>query len=232
MKEILMSSEHFGFVLSIFIFLLAIQIKLWLGWDFLNPLLLSTVMIVGILLLADIPYEEYKQGAGLLNYFLTPATVCLAIPLYKQWNLLKNNFKAVILGILAGTLSSIGSILLLGLAFHLPNEHISTLLPKSITTAIGMGISEEMGGYVTLTVAAIVLTGILGSILSDLVFRIFPIHHPIAKGLALGTSAHAIGTAKALEMGEVEGAMSSLAIVVAGILTVILVPVVNGMALA
>ena len=231
MKEILMSSEHFGFVLSIFIFLLAIQIKLWLGWDFLNPLLLSTIMIVGILLLSDIPYEEYKQGAGLLNYFLTPATVCLAIPLYKQWNLLKNNFKAVILGILAGTLSSIVSILLLGLAFHLPNEHISTLLPKSITTAIGMGISEEMGGYVTLTVAAIVLTGILGSILSDLVFRIFPIHHPIAKGLAFGTSAHAIGTAKALEMGEVEGAMSSLAIVVAGILTVILVPIVNGVAL-
>ena len=231
MKEILMSSEHFGFVLSIFIFLLAIQIKLWLGWDFLNPLLLSTIMIVGILLLSEIPYEEYKQGAGLLNYFLTPATVCLAIPLYKQWNLLKNNFKAVILGILAGTLSSIVSILLLGLAFHLPNEHISTLLPKSITTAIGMGISEEMGGYVTLTVAAIVLTGILGSILSDLVFRIFPIHHPIAKGLALGTSAHAIGTAKALEMGEVEGAMSSLAIVVAGILTVILVPIVNGVAL-
>ena len=219
MKEILMSSEHFGFVLSIFIFLLAIQIKLWLGWDFLNPLLLSTIMIVGILLLSDIPYEEYKQGAGLLNYFLTPATVCLAIPLYKQWNLLKNNFKAVILGILAGTLSSIVSILLLGLAFHLPNEHISTLLPKSITTAIGMGISEEMGGYVTLTVAAIVLTGILGSILSDLVFRIFPIYHPIAKGLALGTSAHAIG------------AMSSLAIVVAGILTVILVPIVNGVAL-
>ena len=231
MKEILMSSEHFGFVLSIFIFLLAIQIKLWLGWDFLNPLLLSTIIIVGILLITDIPYEEYKQGAGLLNYFLTPATVCLAIPLYKQWNLLKNNFKAVILGILAGTLSSIGSILLLGLAFHLPNQHISTLLPKSITTAIGMGISEEMGGYVTLTVAAIVLTGILGSILSDLVFRLFPIHHPIAKGLALGTSAHAIGTAKALEMGEVEGAMSSLAIVVAGILTVILVPIVNAVAL-
>ena len=230
MKEILMSSEHFGFVLSIFIFLLAIQIKLWLGWDFLNPLLLSTIIIVGILLITDIPYEEYKQGAGLLNYFLTPATVCLAIPLYKQWNLLKNNFKAVILGILAGTLSSIGSILLLGLAFHLPNQHISTLLPKSITTAIGMGISEEMGGYVTLTVAAIVLTGILGSILSDLVFRLFPIHHPIAKGLALGTSAHAIGTAKALEMGEVEAAMSSLAIVVAGILTVILVPIVNAVA--
>jgi len=230
MKEILMSSEHFGFVLSIFIFLLAIQIKLWLGWDFLNPLLLSTIMIVGILLLSDIPYEEYKQGAGLLNYFLTPATVCLAIPLYKQWNLLKNNFKAVILGILAGEFKSPFRIFLPWAGFLFSNFFFFFLLPKSITTAIGMGISEEMGGYVTLTVAAIVLTGILGSILSDLVFRIFPIHHPIAKGLALGTSAHAIGTAKALEMGEVEGAMSSLAIVVAGILTVILVPIVNGVA--
>jgi len=199
MKEILMSSEHFGFGLSIFIYLLAIQIKLRLKWDFLNPLLVSTIIIVGILLATEIPYAKYKQGAGLLSYFLTPV-------------------------------SSIGSILLLGLLFHLPNEHISTLLPKSITTAIGMGISEETGGYVTLTVAAIVLTGILGSILADLVFRIFPIHHPIAKGLALGTSAHSIGTAKALELGEVEGAMSSLAIVVAGILTVILVPIVNNVA--
>ena len=231
MKEILMGSEHFGFGLSIFIYLLAIQIKLRLKWNFLNPLLVSTIIIVGILLVTEIPYAKYKQGAGLLSYFLTPATVCLAIPLYKQWSLLKNNFKAVFLGIFAGTLSSIGSILLLGILFHLPNEHISSLLPKSITTAIGMGISEETGGYVTLTVAAIVLTGILGSILADLVFRIFPIHHPIAKGLALGTSAHAIGTAKALEMGEVEGAMSSLAIVVAGILTVILVPIINGLAL-
>ena len=230
MKEILMSSEHFGFGLSIFIYLLAIQIKLRLKWDFLNPLLVSTIIIVGILLVTEIPYAKYKQGAGLLSYFLTPATVCLAIPLYKQWSLLKNNFKAVFLGIFAGTLRSIGSILLLGLLFHLHNEHISTLMPKYITTAIGMGISEETGGYVTLTVAAIVLTGILGSILADLVFRIFPIHHPIAKGLALGTSAHAIGTAKALELGEVEGAMSSLAIVVAGILTVILVPIVNNVA--
>ena len=211
MKELFFGSEHFGFVLSISIFLLSIQIKVKFKSEILNPLLLSTIFIVGILLL--------------LNYFLTPATVCLAIPLYKQISLLKNNFVAVFFSILLGTLTSLGSILLLGILFHLSPEHISTLLPKSITTAIGIGVSEASGGYVNLTVAAIVITGILGSILSDLIFKILPIRHPIAKGLALGTGAHAIGTAKALEFGEVEGAMSSLAIVLAGIFTVIFVPI-------
>ena len=182
---------------------------------------------MAILVLFRIPYKEYQKGAGLLSYFLTPATVCLAIPLYKQISLLKNNFIAVFFSILLGTLTSLGSILLLGLLFRLKAEHIFTLLPKSITTAIGIGVSEASGGYVNLTVAAIVITGILGSILSDLIFRILPIRHPIAKGLALGTGAHAIGTAKALEYGEVEGAMSSLAIVLAGIFTVIFVPIIT-----
>ena len=226
MSELLISTEHFGFVLSIFVFLLAVEIKARFKSELLNPLLLSTIIIIAILLVFRIPYQSYRKGADLLNYFLTPATVCLAIPLYKQFSLLKNNFKAVFCSVLFGTLSSIVSIFLLSLIFHLSSEHISTLLPKSITTAIGIGVSESTGGYVNLTVAAIVLTGILGGILSDLVFRIFPTHHPIAKGLALGTSAHAIGTAKALEIGEVEGAMSSLAIVLAGILTVIIVPIV------
>ncbi len=225
MKELFFGSEHFGFVLSIFIFLLSIQIKVKFKSEILNPLLLSTIFIVGILLLFQIPYQDYREGADLLNYFLTPATVCLAIPLYKQISLLKNNFVAVFFSILLGTLTSLGSILLLGILFHLSPEHISTLLPKSITTAIGIGVSEASGGYVNLTVAAIVITGILGSILSDLIFKILPIRHPIAKGLALGTGAHAIGTAKALEFGEVEGAMSSLAIVLAGIFTVIFVPI-------
>ena len=218
MSELLISTEHFGFVLSIFVFLLAVEIKARFKSELLNPLLLSTIIIIAILLVFRIPYQSYRKGADLLNYFLTPATVCLAIPLYKQFSLLKNNFKAVFCSVLFGTLSSIVSIFLLSLIFHLSSEHISTLLPKSITTAIGIGVSESTGGYVNLTVAAIVLTGILGGI--------FPIHHPIAKGLALGTSAHAIGTAKALEIGEVEGAMSSLAIVLAGILTVIIVPIV------
>lgn len=229
MSKLLISTEHFGFVLSIFIFLLSVEIKARLKSELLNPLLLSTILIIIILLIFRIPYQSYKVGADLLDYFLTPATVCLAIPLYKQFSLLKNNFKAIFCSVLIGTVSSIGSIFSLGLFFHLSSEHISTLLPKSITTAIGMGISQSTGGYVNLTVAAIVLTGIVGAILSNIVFRVFPIHHPIAKGLALGTSAHAIGTAKALEIGEVEGAMSSLAIVLAGILTVIIVPIVNSL---
>ena len=208
MSQLISGADHFGFVLSIFIFLLAVQIKLRFKLELLNPLLVSTIIIIVILLTFKIPYDSYLEGADILNYFLTPATVCLAIPLYKQFSLLKNNFKAVFCAVL------------------LPAEHIATLLPKSITTAIGLGISESISGYVNLTVASIVLTGIIGGILSDFVFKILPIHHPIARGLALGTSAHAIGTAKALEMGEIEGAMSSLSIVLAGIFTVILVPIV------
>lgn len=145
--------------------------------------------------------------------------------------LLMDNLAAVLASITAGTVSSLLSILLMGKLFGLSNEHITTLLPKSITTAIGMGASQEAGGIVTLTVAGIVMTGILGNMIAETVFHVFHIDHPIARGLALGTSAHAVGTAKALELGEIEGAMSSLSICVAGVLTVILVPVISGIAL-
>ena len=177
-------------------------------------------MVIAVLVIFQIPYEDYKASANLLSYLLTPATVCLAIPMYKQLRLLKDNLVAVLAAITAGTLCSILSILIMGKLFGLTAEHIATLLPKSITTAIGMGVSEEAGGIVTLTVAAI----------AELVFRLFHIDHPIARGLALGTSAHAVGTAKALELGEIEGAMGSISICVAGILTVVLVPLVMNVA--
>ena len=148
--------------------------------------------------------------------------MCLAIPLYEQWQLLKKNYKAVIIGILAGVITSLTSVLILSKLMGLTHEEYVTLLPKSITTAIGMGVSEELGGYVTITVAVIVVTGVLGNILGDLACRIFRITEPISKGLAFGASSHAIGTAKAIELGEVEGAMSSLAIAVTGIFTVVL----------
>ena len=223
MKEALMKSSYFGLLLSTFFFMLAVAI--------LNPLLVSTLLIVLILKLTGIPYESYKESANLLSYLLTPATVCLAIPMYKQLQLLMDNLAAVLASITAGTVSSLLSILLMGKLFGLSNEHITTLLPKSITTAIGMGVSQEAGGIVTLTVAGIVMTGILGNMIAETVFHVFHIDHPIARGLALGTSAHAVGTAKALELGEIEGAMSSLSICVAGVLTVILVPVISGIAL-
>ena len=230
MKEALLNSSYFGLILSIFFFMLAVQLKAKFRLAILNPLLVSTIMIVAILVIFQIPYEEYKSSANLLSYLLTPATVCLAIPMYKQLKLLKDNLVAVLAAITAGTLSSILSIFLMGELFGLSPEHISTLLPKSITTAIGMGVSEEAGGIVTLTVAAIVMTGILGNMIAETVFHLFHINHPIARGLALGTSAHAVGTAKALELGEIEGAMGSISICVAGILTVVLVPLVMNFA--
>ena len=133
----------------------------------------------------------------------------------------KKNLKAVIIGIVSGVLASLVSVLILAKLFSLSHEQYVTLLPKSITTAIGMGVSEELGGIVTITVAVIIITGVLGNMLAETVIKLARIEEPIAKGLALGTSAHAIGTAKAMELGEIEGAMSSLAIAVAGLLTVV-----------
>ncbi len=227
MKDALINSNYFGLILSIALFILSVRIKAKFKLAILNPLLVSTLLCIAVLVIFGIPYDTYKESAGLLNYLLTPATVCLAIPMYKQLKLLKDNLLAVIAAITSGTICSIMSIFIMGKLFRLSSEHIATLLPKSITTAIGMGVSEEAGGIVTLTVAGIIITGILGNMIAESIFKIFHIDHPIARGLALGTSAHAVGTAKALELGEIEGAMSSLSICVAGILTVILVPIVN-----
>ena len=143
------------------------------------------------------------------------------IPLYQQIKLLKENVVAIFAGIISGVLTSLVCIFAFALIFNFGHEEYVTLLPKSITTAIGMGISEELGGYVTITVAVIIITGVLGNICGEAVCKIFKITNPVAKGIALGTSSHAIGTAKAMEMGEIEGAMSSLSIVIAGICTMV-----------
>ena len=160
-----------------------------------------------------------------LSYLLTPATVCLAVPLYEKLSLLKSNWKAIFAGILSGVITTLCSVFVMSKLFHLTHEEYVTLLPKSITTAIGMGVSEELGGYVTLTVAMIIITGIFGNVIAVSVCRLFRITDPIAKGVGIGTSAHAVGTSKALQMGEVEGAMSGLSIAVARVLTAVLCPV-------
>ena len=185
-----------------------------------NPLLLSVAATIVLLILFRIDYDTYYEGAKYLSYLLTPATVCLAVPMYEQLELLKKNLKAVMVGILSGVLMSLGCILVMAIVFGLNHETYVTLLPKSITTAIGMGVSEELGGYVTITVATIVITGVLGNIIGEGLCKLFHIEEPIAKGVALGTASHAIGTARAMEMGEIEGAMASLSIAVAGLLTV------------
>ena len=151
---------------------------------------------------------------------LTPATVCLAIPLYEQLQLLKKNATAILVGIASGVAVSGGAILAMAILFGLTHTQYVTLLPKSITTAIGIGLSAELGGYIAITVAAIIITGLTGNIVGDKLCNIFGIEHPVAKGVAIGTSTHVMGTSKAMELGEVEGAMSSLSVAVAGLMTV------------
>lgn len=221
MKEILCNSAYFGVTVSLIGYGAGIMLKKKFKYAFLNPLLISIIFVIGVVMLCGVDYESYENSAQYLGYLLTPATVCLAVPLYQQMTLLKKNLAAVACGILAGVLASLGSVLLLAFLFGLEHDVYVTLLPKSITTAIGMGVSEELGGLVTITVAVIIVTGVIGNVIGEAVCKLFRIYEPIAKGLALGTSSHAIGTVKALEMGEVEGAMSSLAIAVAGLLTVI-----------
>ena len=176
----------------------------------------------------DIKYEAYFEGAQFISYLLTPATVCLAVPLYEKLQLLKDNIVAVLAGILSGIITS--AILVWGVCviFTLDESIFATMLPKSITTAIGMAASEEMGGVVNITVAMIAITGITGNVVADLVLRLFKIKNPVAKGIAIGTSSHVMGTSKALEMGDTEGAMSGLAVAVAGLITVIIVPFLVG----
>lgn len=222
-------SMYFGFVLSLAAYLAGVKLKKKFGWAILNPLLVAVVLVVACLLVFHIDYQDYNESAKYISYLLTPSTVCLAIPLYKQLELLKKNFVAVMAAIIAGVAASTVSIWAMSLVFGLGHQHYVTLLPKSITTAIGMGVSEEAGGIVTITVMCIIITGILGNIIAEIVFKLIRLENPIARGLALGTSAHAIGTAKALELGEIEGAMSSLAIAVAGLLTVAAVPLAAGL---
>lgn len=221
MNEMLTSATFFGVSLSLLTYLLGMWLKKKFRFALFNPLLISIVITMLVLVACHVDYETYNEGAKYLSYLLTPATVCLAIPLYEQLGQLKRHWKAVFAGILAGVLTSLGCVLAMAVLFGLSHETYVTLLPKSITTAIGMGVCEELGGQVSITAAVIIVTGVLGNIIGEGVCRLFRIHNPVAKGVALGTSAHAVGTARAMEMGEVEGAMSSLSIAVAGLLTVI-----------
>lgn len=210
-----------GAVISLAAYFAGMYLKKKWNRSFLNPLLISIVITIIFVIVCRIDYDTYYEGAKYISYLLTPATVCLAIPLYEQFQILKNNWKAIIAGVTAGAITSLTTVLVLAILFRFSHEEYVTFLPKSITTAIGMAVSEEQGGYVAVTVAVIIVTGILGNVFGDLILKIFRIEEPIAKGIALGTASHAIGTSKAMELGEIEGALSSLAVVVAGILTVV-----------
>ena len=214
----LSGSAAWGVMLTLAAFALGTLINRATG----NPLLLGSIFVIILLSVLNIPYADYKASASPVNYLLLPATISLAIPLYEKWDLLKENAAAIIAGISVGTLVSLGSAL--ALALGLTREQYATLLPKSVTTAISMDVAAELGGIAALTGAIVILTGIAGNLLAESVCKWFHITDPIAKGVGIGTSAHAVGTSKALQMGEVEGAMSGLSIAVAGVLTAVLCP--------
>lgn len=219
--EIFENSVFFGVAISMASYGLGALLQRKLKLALFNPLLVSIIVTIAALALLKMDYKTYYEGAKYLSYLLTPATVCLAVPLYEQLELLKKNLKAIIAGVVSGILTTMLSVLAMSAAFGFTHKEYVSFLPKSITTAIGMGVSEKLGGYVTLSVAVIIITGILGSILAPVCCRVFRITEPVAKGIAIGSASHAIGTARAMEMGEVEGAMSGLSIAVSGLLTVI-----------
>ena len=221
MNPMILESATIGVVISILAYEIGVLLKKKTKLAIFNPLLIAIIFVIVFLVAFDIDYENYNSSAKYLSYLLTPATVSLAIPLYQQMELLKKNISAILAGIISGVLASLGTVLAMAVMFGLSHEEYVTLLPKSITTAIGMGVSEELGGYVTITVAVIIITGVLGNMTAEFICKTFKIQNAISRGLAIGSASHAIGTARAMEMGEIEGAMSSLAIVVSGLCTVI-----------
>ena len=221
MNPMILESATIGVVISILAYEIGVLLKKKTKLAIFNPLLIAIIFVIVFLVAFDIDYENYNSSAKYLSYLLTPATVSLAIPLYQQMELLKKNIVAILAGIISGVIASLGTVLAMAVLFGLSHEEYVTLLPKSITTAIGMGVSEELCGYVTITVAVIIITGVLGNMTAEFICKTFKIQNAISRGLAIGSASHAIGTARAMEMGEIEGAMSSLAIVVSGLCTVI-----------
>lgn len=225
MNNVMLNSATMGVVISLMGFFVGLLCREKFKLPIFNPLLIAIIFTIGFVEIFHVDYDSYYSSAKYLSWLLTPATVALAVPLYKEVERLKSNWKMITISIACGCASSVTTVLILALLFRFNHEQYVTFLPKSITTAIGMGIAEELGGIVPVTVAVIIVTGIFGAIIADIVFKVFHITDPIAQGLALGASAHAIGTSKAIELGDLQGAMAGLAICTSGIITVVLATV-------
>ncbi|WP_330683953.1 LrgB family protein [Petrocella sp. FN5] len=224
--DVILTTPIFWVLISLMAFEIGIWINKKTKISLLNPLLIAIILVIVVLTFLNIDLETYNQGGQIISFFLGPATVALAVPLYKNRALLKTNGIPILVGITVGSFVSILSVILLSKLFDI--EHILglSLVPKSITTPIGIEVSKQIGGIPEITVAAIVMTGITGAIIARLVFKVLRLKDSVAIGVAIGTSAHALGTGEAIKMGEVEGAMSGLSIGIAGLVTVILAPLV------
>ncbi len=218
----LLETPYFGIVLTILAYWTGVKLQKKTGLVLCNYMLVAVALLVAVLTVFHIPYEAYYQGGSIIDMFLGPATACMAVTIYSKWDLLRKNWLPVLAGCLAGVVTSMGSILVMCRLFGLDKAMTVSLLPKSVTTPIATVISEGHGGIVSVTVAAVMVTGILGNLVAPFLVKLFRIHDPLAVGLGIGACSHAVGTAKALEMGETEGAMGGLAIGLCGIITAIL----------
>ncbi|MDK2826840.1 MAG: hypothetical protein PWQ63_937 [Methanolobus sp.] len=220
----IVQSPVFGIGISLVTFYAGAQLYKKTGSPLMNPLVLSMFMIIALLLSFHISFDDYNNGGQFISFFLGPATVILAVPLYRKISLLKENVVPIIAGISIGSAAGIASIIVMCKMFGLDEMLSVSMIPKSVTTPIGIEISNQLGGLPSVTVAAIVFTGIAGVLLGPMVCKLFKIEDKVALGVAIGTSSHALGTTKAVEIGETEGAMSGLAIGIAGLVTVFLAP--------
>ena len=226
MNEILLSSTFFGVSISLLTYFFGMFLRKKFDYAIVNPLLISAILTITFLLIFDVDYDTYNQGAQYLSIFLTPATICLAVPLYRQLEVLKKNVVTVIVPISCGVVAHAITLITLSSLFDVEEVLTLSLLPKSVTTPIAVGICAELNGIEVVTIMGVVIAGIMGAVFGPIVCNLLKIQEPIAQGLGIGSASHAIGTSKALEMGELQGAMSSLAIVVTAVLNVVVVPIV------
>ncbi|MBW9173803.1 LrgB family protein [Clostridium estertheticum] len=220
----LITSPVFGVITSLIAYEIGLYIKKKGRLSIFNPLMIAVIILILFLTKFHIKYEDYNKGGQIISFFLFPATVALALPMYKKFVLFKENATPILIGIFSGAISGFISVVFLSKLFGLTDVLIKSLMPKSITTPIGIALSKQLGGLQSITVVAIIITGIIGSIGGPFLYKIFKINDKVALGIAMGASAHALGTARAMEIGEVEGAMSGLTMAISGVVTVLLYP--------
>ncbi len=224
MMDFISDSVFFGSFLTLLTFAIGLFVHKKIKFILFSPLLVSITLCILFLCITKIPYEKYEFGARYISFLLTPSTVCLAIPLYQQFENLKKNFFAIIIGVLSGVLTNAFAVLFFCMIFKIGHTEYVSILPKSLTTAIAFALTEEFHGLMGITAMMVIITGNMGNLFAVHILKLFRIEEPVSKGIAIGTSSHAMGTSKALEIGETEGAMSGLAIAVAGLITVVVLP--------
>lgn len=216
----------FGIVLTILAFDWGIKLSKKFKLSFLHPLLLAVVIIIGTLLILNIPLNEYQIGGKVITYFLSPLTIILALPLYRQIHHIKRNFIPIMTGIFVGLMSGTLITIVMGYLLGISNELILSIVPKSITTPMALSLTDMIGGTQSVTTIFVVITGVTGAIIAPFIYKMYPTKNEVAKGVGIGAAAHAIGTSKAMEIGETEGATSSAAIGLTGLLAIFIIPIV------